>query len=288
MRLKERYDSQDEIPEGSISDLFAEQDGGFQFVGIPGMMGSGGQQRLRDEARQYRLASADAKKEAERWAALGSFEDVQATLDRVPELEAAAGGSGDAEEKIRQQVEAKLQVERAKHERESRKLQEQLDKHNRTVQQYEDQARETFIRDAVLRECQQTKQGRVDPEAMEDAVMYARLHLQAQEERDENGALRLTGVSVKDGVSGFNPGDDVTTWLNGMREKKTHWNLPSEGGGGFGSKRSGNMPKNPWSKDHWNETHQIQFEREHGEEKAAAAARQAGSELGAFHPPGGK
>ena len=74
-----------------------------------------------------------------------------------------------------------------------------------------------------------------------------------------------------------------------MQVKRPHWWPASEGGGAGGGGAGGVIGgENPWARDKWNITKQSLYVKEHGQEKAIAAAKAVGSHLGSVHPPAEK
>ena len=82
------------------------------------------------------------------------------------------------------------------------------------------------------------------------------------------------------------PGSDAKSLIKDHETLKPHWFERSDGGGaGGGNKGGGSDGENPWTREHWNKTEQGKYIKEHGIEKATAAAKSAGSSLDAFQPP---
>ena len=74
-----------------------------------------------------------------------------------------------------------------------------------------------------------------------------------------------------------------------MQVKRPHWWPASSGGGAGGGGGGGVMGGvNPWARENWNITKQSLYVKEHGVEKATAAAKLVSSSLGAIHPPAEK
>lgn len=288
MALKAEYDSIEDVPEAH-RELYTEQDGKFHFTGVEGLAGTAAQKRLRDEAGSWRIKHKEANTSLASWTALGeSPEKVREILDRVPELEAAAaaGGSKSADA-VKVQVEAAKATLQGTLGRQLAETDAKLKSANDRITQYENGERTQAIRDQVIRATSDSKQGVINPEALEDVLMYAERHFEVEEQRDENGRLVITSVRTKDGV-GVTPGLEAMAWLSEMQPRKGHWYMPSEGGGATGS-RGSKLPgggNNPWAAATWNLTAQGAFYTEHGPEKAAQMARAAGTELGGPPPKG--
>ena len=75
--------------------LFDEKDGKFVLGGVNGMKTQMDVNNVQEALRKEREDHAAAKNALSPWAPLGKPEEVQAKLDRIPELEAAAAGKLD-------------------------------------------------------------------------------------------------------------------------------------------------------------------------------------------------
>jgi hypothetical protein len=95
---------------------------------------------------------------------------------------------------------------------------------------------------------------------------------------DEDG-----NITTRDGV-GVTPGLTVEQWLTDRQKDRPHW-WPRSTGGGAKDSTGRSLANNPWSRANWNLSEQGRYVREHGAEKAAAAAKAAGSSVGATAPP---
>jgi hypothetical protein len=267
--LKAIYSSADEIPEG-FKDLYEERDGQLQLTKIEG---------IKTDADVHRVQSAlekernDRKKLQESW---NSFfgdkkpEDIQAQLDKIPELEAAADGKVD-EEKLNQIADSRVKSKTAPLERELNNTKTELQKAQETIQQYQAKETQRTIHDAVREAGSKAK---VLDSAMEDALMLAERVFEVSEDGK---------VVAKEGV-GVTPGVTPDVWLSEMQQKRPHWWPASQGAGAKGSGAQG-FANNPWSAAGWNMTKQGQIVREQGMEKAQQMAKSAGSYVGAAKPP---
>jgi hypothetical protein len=291
MALKAIYENVDDIPEVH-RDLYSERDGKHVLTGVEGIkfqsdvdnvMTSLTKERNDHKATKLKYSSYSKLLNHE-GKPFEKAEDLQAVIDSVPELKAAAeaGGSKSAEAVARQVEAAKKTLETTLG-RQVAEVSEKFNKAQQRIDVLEDQQRKTFIRDNVLKEIMGSKIGKFEPDAIEDALMYADRHLETEEERDEDGNLTFKSVRTRDGV-GVTPGLEPAAWLAEMQPRKGHWYLPSEGTDSRGNKRnSNNMPNNPWSVKGWNMTAQGQYYKEHGEAKAQQMAQAAGTTL--FGPP---
>lgn len=284
MALKEVYEKQDEIPE-AFRPLYTEVEGKHVFNGVEGVAGSAAQKKLREEAGGYRIKLKETATALDSWKALGeSPAAVQAILDGLPELQAAAeAGGGKSAEAVRKQVEAATATITAKHARDLAAEQGKSVAALQRIEAYESRERSQAVRDAALAQTTAFKAGKFNTEAIEDVLMFAERHLEAEVERDDKGNQVIKRVKTKDNV-GVTPDIEAGPWLAEIVARKTHWLAPSEGGGANGNRAGGGSGTNPWAAKTWNVTHQAAYYREHGAEKAGQMARSAGVEIGATKP----
>ncbi len=268
MKLKAVVDKLEDVaPE--FQPLYTERGGKWEVTGIEG---------LRTQADVDRVQSAltkernDHKALREKYAPLADREvaDVVATLDRIPELEAAANGKLDAAA-IEQAVQTRLRAAVAPIERERDQYKISTEQATQKIAQLESDAVGRRVRD-VIREAA-TKSGMV-PSAVNDAIMLA----ERMFELTEDGR-----VITKDGV-GVTPGIAPTVWLTDMQSTRPHWWPASVGGGASGNRQGGGSSgKNPFSKDGWNFTEQMSLIREN-KALAEQMARAAGTTIGGGMP----
>jgi hypothetical protein len=99
-------------------------------------------------------------------------------------------------------------------------------------------------------------------------------------ERTEEGK-----ILTKDG-EGSTPGLAPNDWFKDMQETRPHWWPISQGGGSRGGGAPlGRNADNPWSREGWNITKQGAYVRQHGDAKAAEAAKSVGATPGQTKPP---
>ena len=276
MALKEKYTTLEEVPE-QYRELYTESDEGeCTFSGVEGLVGASGQRKLRDEAGAQRIKQREATKALGLWAKLGESPDsVLELLDSIPELTARAEAAGGDEERLNKTVEARVRQVEGKFGREMEALTATSTGQAELISSYEGNERRAAIERAVAKAMGNTKQGQIRPEAGEDVLMYAALHMETIEERDDHGRLVITDIRSRDGI-GVTPGLEADAWLSEMRDKKPHWCVESNGGGAGGSSgRSGAGNNNPWKGS--NMTARAQYLKEHGAEKAGQMARAAGT-----------
>lgn len=264
------YDTLDAVPE-QVRGLFEERDGKAVLTRINGLKTQKDINALNEALRKERLDHKAAKDALNPWNSLGKKpEEIQAQLDRIAELEAAAQGKLD-EPAIQKLVESRLGQKTAPLERQLKESTTALE----TVTRERDEARAIIARrdmsDAVRSVATEMK---VLGTAIPDVELFAQTAL----ERQEDGSF-----ITKTGVPGVTPGVDVKTMLKDLQKTRPHWWPQSEGGGaGGGGGRDGD---NPWSAANWSLTKQAAYTREHGKAAAETAAKQAGSFFGATQPP---
>lgn len=267
------YDTLDAVPE-QVRGLFEERDGKAVLTKINGLKTQKDINALNEALRKERGDHKAAKDALTPWNSLGKKPDeIQAQLDRIAELEAAAQGKLD-EPAIQKLVESRLGQKTAPLERQLRERDEAL----QNVTRERDEARQIIARrdmsDAVRSVATEMK---VLGTAIPDVELFAQTAL----ERQEDGTF-----ITKTGIPGVTPGVDVKTMLKDLQKTRPHWWPPSEGGGaGGGNGRDGD---NPWTAANWNLTKQAEITRSQGVAAAQALAKQAGSEFGATKPPAQK
>jgi len=273
MVLKAIHDRLDEIPE-PFRELFTEKDGKFELTGITGLKTQADVDRIEKALKKERDEHKAAKTKLQAWGELDP-EDVHSKLDRIPELEVAAKGKLDeakVEELVAKRVEGVLKGKTAPLERQLKTIEKEKADWLAERDGFVAADRSRKIADAVTKALLAAK---VMPEAHEDALLLAG---RVFEVRAEDGA-----VVARDGV-GITPGIDPPAWLSEIQARKPHWWPPSQGGGAKGGGPGSLNGANPWSAEHWNVTEQARYARAHGEEKAAALAKVAGSRIGATRP----
>lgn len=261
------YDTLEAIPE-NYRDLYSERDGKFHLTGVKGMKTQGDIDRLQTALTKERN---DHKATRDKLATFGDMdpEQVQAQLDRIPELEVAAAGKID-DAKMEELVEARIRTKLAPVERERDKAIKERDEAKAEAETAKGEIRSRDVRskltDAALK-------AKVVDTALEDILLIGERVF----ELSDDGA-----ITVRDGM-GATPGIDPATWLTEMQEKRPHWWPPSEGGGSRGGSGGGMASDNPWRAEQWNMTKQGQIYRE-SPERAEQLAKQAGTTIGGPRP----
>lgn len=270
MVLKATHDTLEEIPEAH-RELYTERGGKFELTGIEGVKTQADIDRLNRGLTSERDAHKLSKAKLEGYLNLGDAEELQAKLDRIAELEAAAGGKLD-ETKLNELVEGRLRTKTAPLEREKAQLIAQNAEKDTKIEAYEARERQRVIHDVVRTAASKSK---MHEHALEDALLLAERVLEV----DEQG-----NVTTKDGV-GVTPGISPEVWLQEMAPKRPHWWPESGGGGGRGNPggRGGHGGNNPFTAEHWNMTEQGRVYSE-SPERAAQLAQSAGTTVGGQRP----
>lgn len=269
--LELSYDKIDAVPE-AFRGLYTERDGKAVLTHINGMKTQQDVMNVQEALRKEREDHGAAKTALKAWGSLKA-DEVQTKLDRIAELEAAAGGKLD-EEAMQKIIDARLGQKTAPLERQLREIMAERD----VLSQERDTLRGSIQRrdmnDAIRSVATEMK---VLSTAIPDVEMVAAAYL----ERDSVSGEFI----VKADVKGVTPGTDIKGFMKDMQKLRPHWWPASAGGGAGGGGFGGDNGENPWSAKGWNMTKQGQYVREHGMAKAQEAAKAAGSAIGAIRAP---
>lgn len=268
MPIKALYATQDEIPE-NFRELYEERGGQFHLTQIEGIKTDADVARVQRALDQEKQARNQLKQQWDSFFGDKKPEDIQALLDRIPELEAAAEGKID-DEKINSIVEGRLKTKLSPVERERDQLRAQLQEREQQIAQFQERETRRTIHDSVREAAIKSK---VIDTALEDVLMLA----ERMFEVGEDGK-----VTAKEGV-GVTPGIDPVVWLTEMQQKRPHWWPASQGGGAKGGAGGGGFGSNPWSHDNWNMTEQARIYRENPQ-RAQQMAQAAGTKIGGPKP----
>ena len=270
------YEKKDSIPEvfradGVFEKLFTETpDGKISLTGVTGMKTQKDVDTISEALRKERSDHKAAIDKLKPWGDLNPTETL-AQLDRIKELEAAAGGKLD-EEKINEIVQGRLSQSTAPLQREI----ETLSTTNSTLQEENKELRnsiESRDRNDSVRSV--ATESKAHPTAAPDIEMAASYML------EKNDAGQWV---VKDGISGVTPGLDVKGWLKEMQKLRPHWWPESEGGGALGNGPGSFTGDNPFAAKTWNVTAQSQLISTQGMEVAKTLASRAGTTVGGGRP----
>ena len=269
MTLKQKLTTLDGLDQ-AFHELYTEQaDKTFLLTGVEGMKTQTDIDKVTVALAKER---ADHRALKEKFSLLGDHDpvDLLAQLDRIKELEAAAGGKID-EAKINEIVEGRLRTKLGPIERENKQLKDQLAaeqlvtgelRAKEKTRNIHDRARAAAIKAGVI------------PEALDDILLYA------------DNVMELTDdgrVITKDQV-GVTPGIDPEVWLTEMQQKKRYWWPASQSGGSTGNGNGGGFSgDNPWTATGWNITKQTEVLNA-DPKRAEQLARSAGTYIGGPRP----
>jgi len=273
--LKDVHDKLDEIPE-PFRELYTEKAGKYELTGIAGVKTSADVARINVSLEKERTEHAATKAKLGAWGDL-KHEEVIAKMDRIEELEAAAGNKLDAsklEELANKRADGIVKTRVAPLERQLKALEKEknelLESNTKLSSKERTRNREDVLRPLLI-------EAKILPEHHEDVMMYAERHL----ELTDDGKW-----IAKEGLSGVTAGSLPKDWLVELVEKRPGWLPGSTGGGARGS--GGGVGfiggPNPWSREGWNMTAQGSYLKQHGQEKAEQAAKSAGTKLGGPMP----
>lgn len=282
---KDKFESE---VEEAFRSLYTERGEQFVMTGIAGIKTQADVDKLQGSLNAERDAH---KKTKERFRSLtfngtsivdlndDDLKPVIEAFDGYAELKAKAESAGKTDDaKINQLVEERLKGKLAPVERDLKAKTDALTAATEKIAQFETEKRQRTIHDAVRQAITETKVGKFEPTAVDDALLLAERIFDV----DDQG-----NVTIKDNV-GFTPGVNATEWLIEIAERKKHWFGETVGGDAKGSKNNGKLSDNPWTSANWNKTKQGEYIAQHGEEKAKQAASAAGSSLDALYPPKSK
>lgn len=267
--LELEYDDLNSVPE-AFRPLYSENASGkFALGNINGLKTSKDTETLQEALRKERSDHTLARDALKPWKDM-KHGDVMASLDRITELEAAAGGKLD-ETKLAEIVEGRLAQKTGP-------LQRTID----TLTGERDVAlgeRDLLGRTLSSRDLNDAVRGvalemKVIPSAIGDVEIIAERYL----EKDANGVF-----IVKADALGVTPGLDVKGFMKEMQKVRPHWWPASAGGGAGGGGANFGGAENPWSEGSWNLTKQgaiVRDDRALAEKMATAV----GSKIGAVRP----
>lgn len=264
--LSTSYASDTDIPTEYLP-LFSEQGGKWVLTGISGIKTDSDIQRLQESLRKER---DDHKATKSRLAAFSDLdpEEVVAKLDRIAELEAAAGGKID-EAKLNEMVEARIRTRTAPLERKIATLEQDLQAKDAANKELTLKEKTRLIHDHIRKAATAAK---IRDTAIEDAIVLGERVFDV----DENGS-----VVTRDNV-GVTPGLSADVWLTEQQTTRPHWWPESNGVGAKGGNGLGGGA-NPFSHENWNLTAQGQMLRT-DPKKAEQMAKSAGTTVGGMRP----
>lgn len=274
MKLKLKYDSQEDIPEGFDS-LYSEKDGAWHLTGVEGMKTEEDTRKLSKSLREERDAH---KKTKDKLAKLGGDDvDIDEVVEQLDELEdlrarveAGEGGKVD-EAKLEELVEARVKRQLRPVERER----DQLKSRNQELETETGELRTTINNGTIESRLRKlATDEKVVGSAMDD-IVFMGTHLFEVAEDGE--------IVAREGARGIEAGITPDVWLGDMKEKRPHWWPTSQGGGAGGGAGGPGAGSNPWSPKAWDldaQAAMVQTDRA----KAERLAKAAGSRIGAVKP----
>lgn len=279
---KDKFESE---VEESFRSLFSERGDQFVLTGITGIKTQADVDRLQGSLNAERDAH---KKTKERFRPLtfngtsivdlndDDLKPVIEAFDGYAEMKTKAESAGKTDDaKINQMVEERLNGKLAPVQRELKAKVDALTAAAEKIAQFEAEKKQRTIHDAVRSAITETKVGKFEPTAVDDALLLAERIFDV----DDQG-----NVTIKDNV-GYTPGVNAAEWLIEIADRKKHWFGETVGGEAKGAKLNGKLGDNPWTPTNWNKTKQGEYIAQHGEEKAKQAAAAAGSSIDAMYPP---
>ena len=280
--LKVTYDKQEDIPEG-FADLYRERNDKWELKpdAIEGIKTQADVDRVNEALRKEKGEHKVAKEKLAKFGEIDP-ETLPATLEEAAENKARIDtltkeGKID-ETKVQERIDAGIARALGPVQREKTQLQRELDNTKKTLGEKDGEIGslkservknkiEGSLRDAAIG-------AKVLPTAIDDAVQISSNLF----EITEDGR-----IVTKDNV-GVTPGIEPKDYFKDAQEKKPHWWPASQGGGAQGGRGGGQGAPNPWAAGNWNITAQGAYVKQHGEAKAAEAAKAAGVTLGATKP----
>lgn len=261
------YPDRASIP-AEVRHLYSEVDGVFKILSAGSVKSKADTDRLQESLRKEREDHKETKSKVSAFGDLDA-DEVLAKLDRIEELEAAAGDKID-DAKINEMVETRMKSKIAPIQRELEKANKEKSELSAKVTEYSVTEQRRTIHDSVRKAA---KAEHIRDTAVEDALMMSERIF----EIDESG-----NVVTKDGV-GVTPGLDATVWLTEVKTSRPHWWPESQGAGARGGSDGKNHGNNPFSHDGWSLTGQGNLIRENPE-RAAQMAKAVGTTIGGNKP----
>jgi len=266
--LKLFYAKKEDIPEG-YDKLYTEKSGQWVLTGVTGMKSQEDVDKVQEGLRKEREDHKETKDKLKAWGDLDPTETLP-NLDRIKELEAAAGGKLD-EDKINEIVEGRIAQKTGPLDREIAKLKTEngtLTTENTGLKVgVETRDRNDSVRAAAI-------EAKVRPDILGDVLTISGGML----EKNDAGDL-----ITKSGIDGVTAGLGVKDFFGEMQEKRAYWWPDSQGGGAGGGNGGGSDGKNPWTKGNWNLTEQGKVHKE-DPTRAENLRNAAGVKLGATRP----
>ena len=265
MGLKLKYDKKEEIPSGK-EDLYTEKEGAWhlQLSEIEGVKTDEDVAKVQKALDSERDARKKAEANLKPWETFGDKkpDEIQADLDRIPELEAASQGKLD-KDKLEELAEKKAEAKVAPVQRKLDEANEELGKVTKDRDYHKGQLESKLLGDAVRAEA-------IKMEVVQSAIPDIEIIAKDFFEKDASG-----NYVVKADAVGATPGLSIADWMKDQQKVRPHMWAKSEGGGASGANGDGAGGVNPWKKEHWNQTTQMEiYNKDPAEaERLATAAK---------------
>ncbi len=262
--FENEYATEAEIP-NDVKYLYRENNGAWRLIQNNELKTVDDINRLQESLRKERLDHKTAKGQL---SAFGSLDpdEVFTKLDRIAELEAAAGGNID-ETKINEMVETRIKSKTAPLERQLSQLSTEREDLLGKVSEYEGKEKRRTIHDQIRKAATSAK---IINTAMEDALIIGQNIFDIDD---------LGNVVTRDGV-GVTPGVEPSVWFSEIKQTRPHWWPTSQGAGATGGSGGNSASDNPWAKGSRNLTEQgkiLRADRENGTNRAEQLAKAAGT-----------
>lgn len=267
MKLKAKYESADQIPEG-FNSLFEEREGQFILTGVEGLPTVADISRLEGALVKERNDHKRLREEVK--TKYGEFDPEQFAKDR-DELADLRLRVKDGDSKSDEVLEQRLKIRLAPLEREKEKFKIEVEALKAKESELTGFIARSQIESHIRKAAEAAK---VTNTAIDDVVM---LGVNLFEVTSDGQVIARDDSKISMGAT-----PDI--WLSDMKEKRPHWWPMSQGGGSSGGRDMSSGGANPWSKNNWSLTEQGAYMQKHGREKAEAAARAAGVKVGATSP----
>ena len=278
MPIELRYDNEDALPEAFRNEtIFAElftrnDDGSISVTGVTGMKTQKDVDSVSEALRKERNDHKVTKDRLKPWGELNA-EETLTQLDRIRELEAAAGGKLD-DDAINKIVDGRLAQKTGPLDRQIKTIGEERDALTQENAGLKNSIITRDRNDSVRAEATKVKSHAT---AVPDIEGAASVML----EQNEEGKW-----IAKSGIEGITPGLGIDGWLRDMQKLRPHWWPESEGGGARGGNGgTGFNGANPWSAKNWNLTEQGKVFNDSAD-LAGRLAKAAGTSLGGPRPKG--
>jgi len=278
MPIELRYDNEDALPEAFRDEtIFAElftrnEDGSISMTGVTGMKTQKDVDSVSEALRKERNDHKITKDRLKPWGELNA-EETLTQLDRIRELEAAAGGKLD-DDAINKIVDGRLAQKTGPLDRQIKTMGEERDAFAQENASLKNSIITRDRNDSVRAEATKVKSHAT---AVPDIEGAASVML----EQNEEGKW-----IAKSGIEGITPGLGIDGWLRDMQKLRPHWWPESEGGGARGGNGgTGFNGANPWSAKNWNLTEQGKVFNDSAD-LAGRLAKAAGTSLGGPRPKG--